>query len=309
LLQNLGLSLWANSVVPVLFPFFVATELLSSTNIINILGKSFSKIMEPLFNVPGEGSFPLIMGIITGYPVGAKIVSKLKDNGTLTDIESERLISFTNNSGPLFILGTVGIGLFGDAKTGVLLLLTHILSCITVGFIFRWWKFKKHGNYSLTKKANLDNSKIGFSISSIIMQSINTILLIGGFIVLFSVIISILVNSKIMYLLSSLINPILNIFGFSNIYAFGTISGLFELTNGVYIISSIVCKQISNNIIICAFLMGFGGLSVAMQVFAIISKSHISIKPYLIGKILHGFIAATYTYMFLYYCPFFNLNL
>ena len=63
-----GLTLWATSIVPSLFPFFVATELLSNTNIPHILGKFFNIFMKPLFNIHGEGSFAFIMGIISGYP-------------------------------------------------------------------------------------------------------------------------------------------------------------------------------------------------------------------------------------------------
>lgn len=102
-----GLILWANSIVPSLLPFFVATELLSHTFIVPLFGKLLNGFMRPLFNVPGEGAFPLIMGIISGYPTGAKIVSDFYKNGVLSKQEAERLIAFTNNSGPLFIVGTV----------------------------------------------------------------------------------------------------------------------------------------------------------------------------------------------------------
>ena len=135
-----GLSLWATAVVPSLFPFFIATELLGYTNLIPKLGKIFEKIMKPIFNVPGEGSYAFIMGLISGYPVGAKIVSNFRQEGICTKEEAERLVSFTNNSGPLFIIGTVGCMLFGDTRTGVLLLLTHILACISVGFVMSFWK-------------------------------------------------------------------------------------------------------------------------------------------------------------------------
>lgn len=74
-----GILLWYNAVLPSLLPFFIATNLLSHTNFVSYLGKYFSKIMRPVFNVPGEGAFPLIMGIISGYPVGAKIVSDFKE--------------------------------------------------------------------------------------------------------------------------------------------------------------------------------------------------------------------------------------
>ena len=93
-----GLMLWANSVVPSLFPFFVATELLSQTNMPYLLGRIFNKFMKPLFNVSGEGAFAFIMGIISGYPVGAKIACDFRKNNILSKQECERLLSFTNNS-------------------------------------------------------------------------------------------------------------------------------------------------------------------------------------------------------------------
>ena len=127
-----GLVLWANSIVPSLFPFFVATELLSHTNFIYYAGKISNKFMNPIFNVRGEGCFAFIMGIISGYPIGAKIATNFRENGICSKEECERLLSFTNNSGPLFIIGTVGISMFGNSTIGFLLLITHLLAAITV---------------------------------------------------------------------------------------------------------------------------------------------------------------------------------
>ena len=135
-----GLLLWACSVVPSLLPFFIATELLGYTNIVSILGRFLNRFMRPIFNVPGEGSFALIMGIISGYPVGAKIISNLKKQGICTVEECERLLSFTNNSGPLFIIGTVGVSLFSSSNIGFKLFVVHLISCLLVGVLFRWWK-------------------------------------------------------------------------------------------------------------------------------------------------------------------------
>lgn len=102
-----GLTLWANTIVPSLLPFFVATELLSHTSVISFFGKHLKHIMKPIFNVPGESAFAFIMGILSGYPIGAKIVSNFYENNICSRAEAERLIAFTNNSGPLFIIGTV----------------------------------------------------------------------------------------------------------------------------------------------------------------------------------------------------------
>lgn len=215
--QN-GLNLWATSVVPSLFPFFVATELLSYTNVINFLGKCFNKIMKPFFNVRGEGSFAFIMGIISGYPVGAKIACNLRESDICSKEECERLLAFTNNSGPLFIIGIVGIKMFGSSLIGFLLLITHIFACISVGFCFRFWKFSNlcylGGNNSkksiLNSKVKLSN--LGEIISKSISNSITTILNIGGFIVIFSVVISILKHINFI----TLFDPILSTFHISS---------------------------------------------------------------------------------------------
>ena len=81
--------------------------------------------MKPLFNIRGEGSFAFIMGILSGYPMGAKIAANFRQNNICSKVECERLLSFTNNSGPLFIIGSVGISLFGNSTIGFLLLFTH----------------------------------------------------------------------------------------------------------------------------------------------------------------------------------------
>lgn len=212
-----GLALWANSVVPSLFPFFVATELLMHTNIISQLGTSLNRYMKPIFNVRGEGAFAFIMGIISGYPVGAKIASNFRKNNICSKEECERLLSFTNNSGPLFIIGSVGILMFKNTTIGVLLFITHILACITVGVIFRFWKRNKtssdlKNSSSFEQKRNnyATFSNLGEVLAESITSSISTILLIGGFVVIFSSIISILNASGLLKLFANMISPAFN---------------------------------------------------------------------------------------------------
>ena len=309
-----GLVLWANSVVPSLFPFFVATELLMHTNIITYLGRKLEFIMKPLFNVNGSGSFAFIMGLISGYPVGAKIACKFREENICSKSECERLLSFTNNSGPLFIIGTVGITMFGNTMIGILLLLTHILSCITVGFIFRFWKSKNdtisiNHNKKTSTQESVHTSNLGKILAESITNSTQTILLIGGFIVLFSSIISILKASHILTLASNMLSPIFNILNIPSSFSSPFITGLLEITNGIGEISSIPEKAISINIILTAFLLGWGGLSVFLQVFSITSKTDLSIKPYLYGKLLQGIFSAIYTFLAISIFPFFNFNL
>ncbi len=321
-----GLILWATAVVPSLFPFFVATELLSHTNIISTFGKYFNIIMRPLFGVPGEASFAFLMGLISGYPVGAKIVSNLKENGICTKEEAERMLSFTNNSGPLFIIGTVGISLFGNVKIGILLFITHVISCITVGILLNIASFYKKKNINKTSKYftntnmlskdnslyknvksnsnNISFSSLGEILGKSITNATSTVLLIGGFVVIFSVIISILNESGIISIVSTIVSPILGIFNIPTSFASSIVSGFVELTNGVSLVANISGINLINiKVILCAFLLGFGGTSVLLQVFSIISKSGLSIKTYFIGKLLQGIIAAFYTFIALELFP------
>ena len=292
-----GLLLWANSVLPSLLPFFIATELLGYTNIVPLCGKLLNKLMRPIFNVPGEGAFALLMGIISGYPVGAKIVANLKEQKLCTKIEAERLIAFTNNSGPLFIIGTVGVGMFYSPSIGLILFITHSLACLTVGFLFRWWgksKEKKFRNstYSIDS-STLSFCNLGEVLSKSIISSINTVLMIGGFVVLFSIIISILQTSNILSILSNFFE----LFGIPEYLSMGLLSGFIEVTNGISFISTLSSCNIQIQIILCSFVLGFGGFSVLLQVLSITSKAKISIKPYFIGKLLQACFAAFYTYL------------
>ena len=310
-----GLLLWANSVIPSLLPFFIATELLSHTNIVTKLGKLLNKFMKPIFNVPGAGAYAFVMGIISGYPVGAKIVTKFRQDGTCSKAECERLLAFTNNSGPLFIIGTVGITMFGDTTTGILLFVTHLLACILVGILFRFWKWKDKevikSNQSLVPTSNcyVRFSNLGEILATSITNAIHTVVMIGGFVILFSVILSILNSSGILNMVTNLFSPLLEIFSIEPTFCKPFLSGILELTNGVSQLATIAVKNISTNIILTSFLLGFGGFSILLQVLSIISKTDLSIKPYLLGKFLHGLLACLLTYAVLHVFPFLSLDL
>lgn len=314
-----GLTLWATNVVPSLFPFFVVTELLATTNVVYYLGKWLDKIMRPVFGVPGEGAFAFIMGLMSGYPVGGKIVTRLRQEGLCTKEEGDRMLAFTNNSGPLFIISSVGVSLFGDTRTGFLLLATHILACITVGIILARLSAKKHDfstSVSTTSSTSFSQKKkpirlgqLGELLGKSIYNATSTIMMIGGFVILFSVLISILEHSHCLDYGSQFLTPLLKIFGFDIRFAKPILSGIIELTNGVNLVSHVAIKSISENVILCAFLLGFGGFSVLLQVFSLLANTDLSIKTYFIGKLMQGIIAAFYTFLALKFLPFLNLDI
>lgn len=288
-----GFLLFANNVLPALFPFFIATEILYKTNINYILSKVFSRITKPLFNVPGQAASAIILGMISGYPIGAKIVCSLKKDKLITNVEAERLIAYTNNSSPLFILSTVGISLYNNSSIGYKLLFIHIISSLIVGILFRFWKYSKkeisiNRDYNGSKTSLIKLSNLGEILSDAIKNSISSLLLICGFIVIFSIIISILE-------LTNFFNIFSNLFSIFNVppeASKSILTGIIEMTNGINLSSKIVANFSILSIMITSFLLGFGGLSIMMQIYSLISKESISIKPYFYGKTLQGLISS-----------------
>lgn len=105
-----GLNIWWEVVFPSLLPFFIIAELLISIGVVKFIGVILEPLMRPLFRVPGIGGFVWAMGMASGFPAGAKLSARLRKSNQLTQIEAERLVSFTNSSNPLFIFGAVSIG-------------------------------------------------------------------------------------------------------------------------------------------------------------------------------------------------------
>ncbi len=308
-----GLVLWATCVVPSLFPFFIATEMLNYTNVALYIGKKLNKFMRPLFNIPGEGAYAFIMGIICGCPVGSHIVCSLYNNGICSKNEAERMLAFTNNSGPLFIIGTVGILLFGNKTIGILLFLTHFFSAVSVGLIlgaisncFKQFKTAVN-NYKRVKntKKTLQFTNLGEVLTTSISLSITNVLQIGGFIVLFSIMISILKQVNF-FTAFGLPFSYLHI---SNNFSTALLEGIIELTNGVTAVCQLHSKVISSNVVLCGFLLGFGGVCVALQVLSVISKCGLSIKSYLRGKLLQGLTQAFYTLLLVKNLSIFNFDI
>lgn len=301
-----GINLWLNIVFPSLFPFFVASQLLSKSGFINIFGILLEPIMRPLFNIPGCGSFALAMGIVSGYPVGATITTDLRNQQLISKTEAERLLTFTNNSGPLFIMGSVAVGMFQMPKVGYLLYISHVAACITVGMIFKFYKRENKiskSKASISQKLHLELQKMRNSdmnawtlFGECIKNSIYTILTIGGFIIFFSVFINILITSGIIGRVCALAPDFLSKIGIESKTLEGILCGLFEITTGSNLIS-LASGDLKIKLCCISLIIGWAGFSVHTQVMSIVSSSDISVKPYIIGKAMQGIISSIYTYI------------
>ena len=103
-----GVTLCLQTVLPSLFPFFVLSSLLVQSDVPRLLSRAMAGVMYPLFGVSGAGASALILGLLGGYPVGARTVAELYGRGEIAREEAEQLLAFCNNSGPGFFLGVCG---------------------------------------------------------------------------------------------------------------------------------------------------------------------------------------------------------
>ena len=137
-----GLNLWFACVLPSLFPFFIITACFSYLKITGALSQRLSPLTRRLFNVNGCVGYAFFMSIISGYPMGAKVVSDLRIGGALTKSESVRAVALCSTSSPMFLISSVGTFMFKSTSFGACLFLSHILSALLVGFIFSFYKRK-----------------------------------------------------------------------------------------------------------------------------------------------------------------------
>jgi sporulation integral membrane protein YlbJ len=306
-----GLMLWFHIVLPALLPFFIFVELLIGFGIVSFLGSCFRPIMRPIFNIPGEGAFAFFMSIASGYPVGAKITASLLENNTCTKVEAQRMLSLCSTSGPLFIIGAVATGILRNPKMGFMLAVAHYLSAITAGVVMRFWSAKKkkdniyqigsqsksvHPLKEMLEYRKKDGRPFGVLMGDAVKNGMNLILMIGGFIILFSVISAMLKNSGFLFFFSKNLSKMLPFLSLDPQAIASVIIGMLEVTNGVKE-CVLIDMALLNKLMLISFMIGFGGLSINAQVLSVIAKVNLRFGLYSVIKLFQGAAAAFYTYL------------
>lgn len=303
-----GLAMWWEIVFPSLLPFLIISEIMIGFGVVKFIGVLLEPFMRPLFKVPGVGGFAWAIGMASGYPAGAKLSARLRQEGQLTKIEAERLVSFTNCSNPLFIFGAVSVGFFQNPNLGIVLAAAHYLGNITIGILMRFHgQGEKESNHNQTRFsikrafAELhetrikDNRPIGKLLGDAVRSSIETLLMIGGFIILFSVINQLLFVLKITPFLGELAGLFFKFIMLPVSLTVPFISGLFEITLGSQLVSEVKDSTLLQQAMIVSMIIGFNGFSVQAQVASILAQTDISFKPYLFARVFHGLFACFYT--------------
>lgn len=279
-----GINVWATNILPALFPFFVFTKILSELGFINNISKNIAPVTQKLFNTSGISGYVYLMSIISGYPVGAKITSDLYLNKVISKGEAHRIVTFTSTSGPLFILGTVAFGMFNNKTLGYIVLIAHFVGAIVNGLFYR--NYLKENSENKTKI--LSNTLSKNLLEDCMLSSIKSILIVGGYISLFFMIITILNNYNILLPITfvfSKLMPFIN----SNVIC-AIINGIIELTRGCLDLS--LCGLSLNTCaVILSGLISFGGISINLQALTFLKKMNINLRFYFFQKFTHALIS------------------
>lgn len=285
-----SVDLWFHFVLPSLFPFLTATGILIRLGIAHKLGAILQPIMKPIFGISGICAFPFLLGMVSGYPSGAKITVTLYQKNALSAKEAQRILAFCNNPGPLFVVGTAGTAFLKNPLLGYFMLFCTFAGAIATGLLQRLFYHNYHSSNTKSISYSFPSVKepTGKILSDSVADAMETVTQIGGFIILFGVIIEALHQTNIIALLTKVISILLPL---SPSAIAGIIGGILEMTNGAALLSQ-SSEQLQIQLVCITAILSFGGLSILAQTLGILSPIPISSAKYILSKCINSIFSA-----------------
>ena len=257
-----GIMLCIQTVIPALFPFLVLSSILT-----NALQGNQSRILRrigKILRIPDGYESIWLIGLLGGYPIGAKCITDAVSIDGLSHLDAERMLCFCSNAGPAFIFG-LGIHLFGDLRYAFLVWGIHIFSSAVVAFL----------TPGFPHLVAVKQAQRNVNVSLAVNKAVQTMAMICGWVVLFRILITV-IHQRILFLLGDEMIPIF--------------SGMLELTNGCSMLQNY--STFSTRLVLMSGFLGFGGFCVAMQTHTILSNAGVSFTPYLPAKFTQAAISA-----------------
>ncbi len=273
-----GLVLCSAAVIPALFPFMVISELIVASGLGVRLSSFLARPMRRIFGVSEAGAAVYLLGALCGFPIGAKTAASMYDKGIIGKDELERLMIFSNNPGSAFVISAVGTALLGNKKLGILLYACVIVSSLVTGFSSKL--FSKKNTYR-SRPLVISNELSVKAVTDAVQSSALSMLSVCAYVVFFSAFVG---------CIGALLAP----FSLPE-EILACIFGFFELSSGVNAAASTGHRLAS--VVLCAFFLGWSGLSVHFQIMSVSSGRNISFKPYFIAKAVQGVLCATLAWL------------
>lgn len=318
-----GVKVWWEVLFPALFPFFVLSELLLGFGIVHLAGKLLDPLMRPLFRLPGAGGFVVAMGFASGYPVGARLTSRLMEQRLVNRSQGERLVEMTTTSDPIFLIGAVGVGFFGQPEAVPVLAVAHYGGAILLGLLSRWRRDPEEDasqsqppnapasaavpsgrlKAALTAmhRARLaDGRPLGILLADAIRSSLALMMVVGGLVVFFSAALDLLLYSGILRPAQDAISWTLQTAGLPAALASSFVKGAFEVTLGAQAAAQAALTTgpvaLIDRLAAASFVLSWAGLSVHAQVAGLMGRTGWRYGPFARTRLLHGLFSVFIVY-------------
>lgn len=286
-----GLRLCARSVIPSLFPFMVLSGLLVRFGGTRTMSHLFSGVCGFLFGIGGEGAAVPVLGAVCGFPTGAYTAYCLYEEGRIDKNELERLLAFSNNPSPAFLISAVGLSLFSSARFGAVLYAAELFPAFCIGMvlsvIYRPNGCKKTNivqkHEHERERAHARKKRVSSVFTETVASSASAMLNVCAFVLFFSA-------------LSGVLSGIFEKYGVGQT-AKTVIGGFFEMTGAASEASKVIPRE--KGMILAALVCGFSGFSVHFQVMSLCPYDDISFRPYFLAKIFQGLLSALFLLVYI----------
>ncbi|SHO50314.1 hypothetical protein [Anaerocolumna xylanovorans] len=284
-----GLLLWFNTLLPTLLPFMILSNLIVQMRITAPLSRILYPVFRRLFGVSRNGCYPVLIGFLSGIPVGAKTTADMLTRGELTESEGQYLLGLCNNASPMFIMSYISLTQLNRPDMRFILLLILYSSAFISARIWNAFRTSRNKMSALSLQAadisvKKDiNSRFDFrKLDKSIMDAFDIITRVGGYVILFSIAAQIFSDT-----------------GSHNSPLKLLILGFLEITTGINKIST-AALSMDAKIALITMITAFGGLSGLAQTNSVISNTGLSIRTYVFQKLLHMTIALFMAVIYVY---------
>ena len=281
-----GLVLWFRHVLPTLLPYMILINVLICTPALHWICRITSTFLCPLLGTSYYGTFAVLTGFLCGYPMGAKTTSDLLNVNKISRSEASYLLSFCNNTSPAFILSYVVAQNMKERNLCIPFFLILTFTPLMLSFIFRLFYRLPEPSCSFPQVTPGSFSNPSESISDsfldrCILNAFESVTKVGGYMMMFSVLIQLLA--------SILPNTIFSLLLYSSL----------EISTGIRLLFSSALYT-TEKIILCAFLTSFGGWCCIAQTYSMISSSQLPILPYITAKLVTALVTSLLISAYIY---------
>lgn len=293
-----GIALWAKVVLPALFPFLVLTAWIARSGMAGGLGRKLSPLLRRC-GLPAASAGAFLLSIVSGYPVGSRVVADLQRRGEIGRADAEKLSILCSTSGPMFILGSVGNAMFGGGKAGAVLLTAHLFGVLAVALpVLLFRKRSAAAEPSPSPAAQRSAARAirapqarapSDTLGETVREAVLSVLCVGGFIALANVALCATEDLLLLAPPRALAELCLRPFG-AQACAEGIVYGLIEATRGCAALAAADAAGLP----FAAFAITFGGASILAQQLAFLRPVGVRAGRFIAVKAAQGCAAALF---------------